>query len=312
MKDYMVRATAADGTIRAFAASTREMVEYARIVHRTTPVVTAALGRLLTAGAMMGTMMKGEKDLITLRIQGDGPVKSLLVTAESDGFVRGYAGNPEVDIPLKRRGKLDVGGAVGAGTLSVIRDVGLKDPYVGQVDLVSGEIAEDLTYYFAVSEQVPSSVALGVLVDTDCSVKQAGGFILQLMPDVSEETVSRLEKKLAEIPSITEMMEAGKSPETILQEVLEGFQPEILETVPVGYRCNCTRERVERALISIAPKDLKEIMKEGKDIEVGCQFCDKKYTFTPEDLKRMYVQKSVSRLQEMNMDSLRKAAEEKK
>lgn len=301
-RDYMVRATAENGTIRAFAAATRDLVEYSRQVHGTTPVVTAALGRLLTAGAMMGTMMKGEKDLITLRIQGDGPVKSLLVTAESDGFVRGYAGNPAVDIPCKWKGKLDVGGAVGKGTLSVIRDVGLKDPYVGQVDLVSGEIAEDLTYYFAVSEQVPSSVALGVLVDTDCTVRQAGGFILQLMPDASEETISRLEQKLAGIPSITEMMERGMKPEDIIMDVLDGFSPEILERVPVGYRCNCTRDRVERALISIAAKDLKEMMKEGKDIEVGCQFCDRKYTFTPEDLRRMYVEKNVSRLKEIGIE----------
>jgi molecular chaperone Hsp33 len=300
-KDYMVRATAGGGAIRAFAATTRHLAEYARSVHGTSPVVTAALGRLLTAGAMMGTMMKGEKDLLTLRIQGDGPVKSLLVTAESDGYVRGYAANPHVDIPCKWKGKLDVGGAVGKGILSVIRDVGLKDPYVGQVDLVSGEIAEDLTYYFAVSEQVPSSVALGVLVDTDCTVKQAGGFILQLMPDAPEDVIGRLEQKLAEIPSVTEMLEAGKTPEDILTEVLDGLSPEILEKVPVGYRCTCTRDRVERALISISSKDLKEMMKEGKDIEVGCQFCDKKYTFTAEDLKRMYVQKSVAKLKDWNV-----------
>lgn len=213
MTDYIIRATAAEGQIRAFAATTRDLVEYARSAHNTSPVATAALGRLLTAGAMMGIMMKGEKDLLTLKIEGDGPIGGLTVTADSRGNVKGYAFHPEVMLPPNAKGKLDVGGALGIGVLSVIKDIGLKDPYVGQTILVTSEIAEDLTYYFATSEQTPSSVALGVLMERDNTVKQAGGFILQMMPGASEEVISALEKRLGEITSITALLDAGNTPE---------------------------------------------------------------------------------------------------
>ena len=212
MTDYIIRATAAEGQIRAFAATTRDLVEYARSAHNTSPVATAALGRLLTAGAMMGIMMKGEKDLLTLKIEGDGPIGGLTVTADSRGNVKGYAFHPEVMLPPNAKGKLDVGGALGIGVLSVIKDIGLKDPYVGQTILVTSEIAEDLTYYFATSEQTPSSVALGVLMERDNTVKQAGGFILQMMPGASEEVISALEKRLGEITSITALLDAGNTP----------------------------------------------------------------------------------------------------
>jgi molecular chaperone Hsp33 len=294
--DYMVRGTAGNGQVRAFVATTRDMAEYARKVHGTTPVATAALGRLLTAGVMMGTMMKGDQDEITVRIDGDGPIRMVLVTADSHGTARGCVGNPDVLLPFKENGHLDVGGAVGKGSLKVIRDTGLKEPYVGEVNLVSGEIAEDLTYYFAASEQVPSAVSLGVLVDTDTTVRRAGGMILQMMPDASDEIIDDLENTLKKLPSMTELLEAGKTPEDIFREVLGRWQPEILETVPLSYRCSCSRERVERALISISAKDLRELIEENKTIEVACQFCDKKYSFTVDDLKELGRRKLTGRV----------------
>lgn len=235
MTDYIIRATAAEGQIRAFAATTRDLVEYARSAHNTSPVATAALGRLLTAGAMMGIMMKGEKDLLTLKIEGDGPIGGLTVTADSRGNVKGYAFHPEVMLPPNAKGKLDVGGALGIGVLSVIKDIGLKDPYVGQTILVTSEIAEDLTYYFATSEQTPSSVALGVLMERDNTVKQAGGFILQMMPGASEEVISALEKRLGEITSITALLDAGNTPEMILEHILGDFGLEILDKLPTAF-----------------------------------------------------------------------------
>ena len=231
MSDYMIRATAANGQIRAFAATTRDLTEYARNAHNTSPVVTAALGRTMTAAVMMGSMLKGDKELLTVKIQGDGPIGSLTVTADSHGHVKGYAQNPVVLIQANSIGKLDVAGAIGKGVLSVIKDIGLKDPYVGQTDLVSGEIAEDLTYYFAVSEQTPSSVGLGVLMNKDNTVRQAGGFIIQLMPDASEETISALEKRLAKVSSVTAMLDSGKTPEDILQELLGDMELAVLDTV---------------------------------------------------------------------------------
>lgn len=291
MKDYMVRGTAAGDMIRAFSATTREMTEYCRKVHNTAPVVSAALGRLLTAGVMMGTMMKGDRDEITLKIDGDGPVQHLIVTADSHGTARGYVTNPNVELPLKGPAKLDVGTAVGNGTLSVIRDIGLGDPYVGQVTLVSGEIAEDITKYFAVSEQVPSSVALGVLVDTDLTIRQAGGFIIQLMPDCPDDVIDRLEQNLTGLPSMTQMLEDGMTPEQVLERVLEGLDLRILEKIPLEYRCTCSHDKVSRALQSISAHDLKEMVDDGKDVEVGCQFCDKKYVFRPEEIREMYVRK---------------------
>lgn len=285
--DYIVRATAADQQIRVFAATTREMVETARRYHNTSPVATAALGRLLTAGAMMGTMMKGEDDILTLQIRGNGPLGGITVTADSKGNAKGYVQNPEVMIHANEKGKLDVGGAIGIGILNVIRDLGMKEPYVGQCELKTGEIGDDLTYYFAVSEQVPSSVGLGVLMEKNNTVKQAGGFIIQLMPFTSEDVIDRLEKKLAEVNSVTAMLDAGMTPEQIVEELLGEFGVEILDTVPVQYHCDCSRERIERALISIGRKDLQEMIDAGETIEVDCHFCDKKYQVTVDELKNL-------------------------
>lgn len=285
MSDYIIRATAAEGQIRAFAATTRELVEYARSAHNTSPVATAALGRLLTAGGMMGIMMKGEDDLLTLKIEGDGPIGGLTVTADSKGNVKGYAYHPEVMLPPNEKGKLDVGGALGIGVLSVIRDIGLKDPYVGQTILVTSEIAEDLTYYFATSEQTPSSVALGVLMNKNNTVRQAGGFILQLLPGASEAVISGLEQKLAKITSITSMLDAGMTPELILEDVLGEFGLEILDRIPARFTCNCSRERIEKALISVGRQELQSMIDDGKTIEVNCHFCNHSYSVTIEELK---------------------------
>ena len=287
MTDYIVRATAADAQIRAFCATTRETVEAARTAHNSSPVVTAALGRLLTAGAMMGMGLKGESDLLTLRIQGDGPVRGLTVTADSKGHVKGYAVEPCVILPANDRGKLDVGGAVGHGTLSVIRDMGLKDPYVGQTDLQTGEIGDDLTWYFANSEQVPSSVGLGVLMEKNNTVRCAGGFLIQLMPFAQEETVARLEHNLSNITSVTALLDMGLSPEQMLGRILEGFEVEITDRSDCSFVCNCSRQRVEKALISIGRAELDDMIKDNKPIEVKCDFCGKKYTFATEELKQL-------------------------
>lgn len=287
MADYVIRATAADGQIRAFAATTRDLVEEARKAHNTSPVATAALGRLMTAGVMMGVDMKGEDDVLTLKIQGDGPIEGLLVTADSHGNVKGYAYNPQVMLPPNSKGKLDVGGALGVGVLSVIKDIGLKEPYVGQTILVTGEIAEDLTYYFATSEQVPSSVALGVLMNRDNTVSQAGGFIIQLMPGAPEDMIDRLEVRLGGITSITTLLDEGNTPEMVLEHVLGEFGLELNDRVPVRFNCNCTKERVEKALISVGRKDIQEMIDDGKTIEVNCHFCNKNYEFTVDELKGM-------------------------
>lgn len=287
MTDYIVRATAADSQIRAFAATTRELVEYARNAHSTSPVVTAALGRLLTAGSMMGVMMKGEKDLLTLQVRGDGSLGGITVTADSQGRVKGYVNNPNVVIHANAKGKLDVAGAVGRGMLNVIKDMGLKEPYVGQVNLVSGEIAEDLTYYFASSEQVPSSVGLGVLMEKDNTVRQAGGFIIQLMPFTEEKIIETLEEKLNKVDSVTSMLDQGMKPEDILKELLGEFGLEITDKIPTKFFCNCDKERIEKALISIGAKDLTEMIRDGKPIEVNCHFCNTNYTFTVEELREL-------------------------
>ena len=289
MQDYMIRATAADDSIRAFAAATRQMVEDARMAHDTTPVCTAALGRLLTGGVMFGSMLKEDRALVTLQIRSDGPAGGITVTADSHFHAKGYVNNPHVRIPLKPNGKLDVSGALGKGTLTVIRDIGLKDPYIGTVRMPSGEIAEDLTYYFAESEQIPSSVGLGVLVDRDWSVKQAGGFILQLMPGASDDVIDELERRLQKVDSVTAMLEDGMLPEDILVELVGSFGLQISEKHEVSFACNCSKERIERALISIGPKDVREMIDEGRPVEVGCQFCGKKYRFDVEDLKRILV-----------------------
>ena len=288
MSDYLVRAMAGNAQIRAFAVKTKDVVETARAAHNTSPVVTAALGRLLTAGAMMGPMLKGEKDVLTLQVNGSGPMQGMTVTADSRGRVKGCVKVPDVRIPANSKGKLDVAGAVGIGILSVIKDMGLKDPYVGQVALQTSEIAEDLTYYFATSEQVPSSVGLGVLMDKETNtVKQAGGFIIQLMPFADDSVINKLEENLKNIDSVTKMFENGNSPEQILEIVLQGFDLEITDKMPVEFYCNCTKERVEKALISIGEKELKELISEGKDIEMNCHFCNENYKFTVDELKEI-------------------------
>lgn len=287
MTDYIVRATAADAQIRAFACTTRNIVETARQAHDTSPVVTAALGRLLTAGAMMGSMMKGEDDVLTLQIKGDGPVNGLTVTADSAANVKGYANVPDVILPANAIGKLDVSGAIGNGVLSVIKDLGLKEPYVGQTALQTGEIAEDLTYYFATSEQVPSCVGLGVLMEKDNTVKQAGGFIVQLMPFAEDDVIDRLESNLAKIDSVTGILDAGNTPEQMLDMLLEGMNPEIVDTLPTRFHCNCDKARVEKALISIGKTELKEMINDGREIEVNCHFCNKNYAFSVEELKAL-------------------------
>lgn len=287
MADYIVRATAANAQIRAFAANTKEMVEEARRIHNTSPVVTAALGRLLTGGAMMGAMQKGEEDLLTLQVSSDGPLKGMTVTADARGNVKGYAIEPQVMLPPSKAGKLDVGGAVGKGSLRVIKDMGLKEPYVGQTVLQTGEIAEDLTYYFSTSEQVPSSVGLGVLMEKDNTVKQAGGFILQLMPFAEEEVIARLEQNLSDFTSVTRVLDEGKTPEEMLGLLLSGLDLEITDTRPAAFCCNCSRERVERAIISIGRKEIREMIEEQKPISVNCHFCNREYSFSPAQLKEL-------------------------
>lgn len=292
MKDYLIRATAANGQVRAFGVTSRELTETAKNAHDTSPVATAALGRLMSAAVMMGADLKGENDLLTLRMEGDGPMGGLLATADSHGNVKGYAFHPEVLLPPNARGKLDVGGALGAGMLSVVKDIGLKEPYVGQTNLVSGEIAEDLTYYYAASEQIPCSIALGVLMNKDNTVRQAGGFMIQLLPGASDELIDRLEERLGELPSITALLDARKTPEEILSGLLGDFDLEILEKKPVQFHCDCSRERVERAIVSIGKKEIREMIEEGKPIEAGCQFCNKKYSFSVEELEEL-LQKAV-------------------
>lgn len=321
MNDYMVRGTAANAQLRIFAATTRQTVEAARAAHNTSPVMTAALGRLLTAGAMMGSMMKGEKDILTLQIRGEGPGRGLTVTADSGGNVKGYALVPQVILPASEKGKLDVGGALmgrehfrisggesvsGAeagtaekgtdtaqqaapvgGVFSVIKDLGMKEPYCGQTALQTGEIAEDLTYYFAVSEQTPSSVGLGVLMEKNNTVKQAGGFIIQLMPFAEDAVIEKLEQHLQRIKPVTTMLEDGMTPEGILETVLAGMDIEWTDRLPVQFFCNCDKDRVEKALVSIGEKELKDMIAEGKPIEVKCHFCGSSYEFTVEDMERL-------------------------
>ena len=287
MSDYIVRATAANGQIRAFAITSRELTETARIRHNTSPVMTAALGRLLSGAVMMGAMMKGEKDLLTIQIQGSGPAKALTVTADSAGHVKGYPEVADVILPPNAQGKLDVGGAIGIGVMSVIKDLGMKEPYVGQIALQTGEIADDLTYYFVTSEQIPSSVGLGVLMNKNNTVKQAGGFILQLMPFTDEETIAKLEKQIADLKSITALLEKGDTPEQLLKEVLGDIPFEVTDTLPASFHCNCSKERISKSLATIGRKDLDEMIADGNGIEVKCHFCNTSYQFDTEELREI-------------------------
>lgn len=286
-KDYIVRASIANDSVRAFAISSTHLVAEARERHKTLPVVTAALGRLLSAGAIMGSMMKGEKDIVTITLKGDGPAGYITVTADSHGHIKGFLGNPNVDIPRKYAGKLDVGTAVGRGFLTVSYDLGLKEPYSGQVEIQTGEVAEDLAYYFTVSEQLPSAVGLGVMVDTDSSVKHAGGFIVQLLPDAPEEVIELLEKKLANIEPVTSMMEKGMTPEDMLSYIFEGTDIEFTEKRDVEFYCDCSKDKVSRALAAMGDGELQGIIDDDEEIEVKCFFCNTAYKFSVEDIKNI-------------------------
>ncbi|MGO0884509.1 Hsp33 family molecular chaperone HslO [Clostridioides difficile] len=284
MRDYVLRATSGNGQVRAFVATTKNTVEEARRLHETTKVATAALGRTLTATSIMGLMMKNDSDKLTVIIKGGGPIGTIIATANSKGIVKGYVGNPHVEVEDYPNGKLNVAAAVGTeGVVKVIKDLGLREPYNGTYPLVSGEIAEDFTYYFAVSEQTPSVVALGVLTKED-EVEFAGGFIVQLMPDAEEETIAKLEENVAKLPSITNMLKEGNLPEDILNKVLDGLEPKVLDTCEVGFECECSKERVKTALVAIGKKSLAQIIEEDKQAEVGCQFCNEKYMYNEEEL----------------------------
>ncbi len=288
MDDYIVRAVTSDGYVRAFAAYSKSTVEEARKRHALSPVACATLGRTLTGTALMGTMLKSDDDLITVQITGDGPIGTVMATADHTGRVKGFVGNPSVMLPPSKAGKLDVGGAVGSGVLTVIKDMGLKEPYAGQVALQTGEIAEDLTYYFASSEQVPSCVGLGVLMNRDdATVKEAGGFIVQLMPFAPEEVLNMLEENIKNVKSVTEMLSDGLTPEDILGLILKGMDVEITDRQPLEFYCNCDRKRIEKALISIGREELNKMIEDGEPITMNCHFCNTDYTFDTEELKAL-------------------------
>ena len=286
MTDYIVRATAADGQIRAFAAYTKDVVEEARRRHNTSPTATAALGQLLTAGTMMGAMMKNDTDILTLQIRCDGPLGGLTVTADNQGNVKGYAVHPNVDVPVKN-GQINVADALDLGVLNVIKDMGLKEPYVGQTILETSEIAKDLTYYYMNSEQVPSSVGLGVLMNKDNTVKCAGGFIIQLMPFAEDATIDKLEENLKNVTSVTELLDHGCTPEGLLDALLGNLGIEVLDTLPTQFHCNCSKERVEKAVASVGREDLQAMIDDGEDIEVKCDFCNSTYKYTVDELKEI-------------------------
>ncbi len=289
MSDHILRATAGEGAVRLFIADTRETVEQAYEYHKTSPVMSAALGRSLTIAAIMGSMLKSDKDVVTIQIKGDGPGGGLTVTSNSHSEVKGYVNNPDADVPLKPNGKLDVQAALGYGTLTVIKDLGMKEPYVGRIPLVSGEIAEDMTYYFAKSEQTPSAVALGVLVDRDYSIKQAGGFVIQMMPEAEEDIIAELEDKLKSIAPVTSMLEKGMTTEDILNELVGDLKPKILDEVPVRYVCSCSKERVEKALMAVGKKEIAKIIEEDGKATLHCHFCNKDYDFSREELEKLLV-----------------------
>ena len=288
MQDHIVRAMTADGYIKATAIRSTDLVERARNIHKTTPTATAALGRVLTAASMMGNTQKVENGALTLQIKGGGPLGTILATSDAVGNVRGYVNNPSITLLEKYAGKLDVGAAVGTdGMLTVIRDLQMKEPYIGSVALVSGEIGDDVTAYFAQSEQTPTACALGVLVDTDQSVRAAGGYLIQLLPGAPIDVIDKLEAGIQKAGAVTPMLESGMSPEDILRHVMCDFELEFLETTPVAYKCYCSRERVTSTLIAIGKKDLQEIADEGEPITIECQFCDTKYRFTPDEIRAL-------------------------
>ena len=288
MQDHIVRAMTKDGWVKAVAVSSREIVERARQIHKTLPTATAALGRLLSAASMMGNMQKVDDGSLTLQIKGGGPLGMLLAVSDAEGNVRGYVENPQISLLEKCRGKLDVGTAVGTdGMLTVVRDLRMKEPYVGSVELVSGEIAEDITQYFVQSEQIPTACALGVLVDVDQSVRASGGYLLQLLPGAPDETIDRLEAGIRDAGNVTAMLDAGLTPEEILKKVMASFELEILETTPVVYRCTCSRERVAKTLLTLGVEELEEIIRTKETLHIDCQFCDKIYDFTPENVREI-------------------------
>ena len=290
MSDYIIRGMAADKQVRFFAANTKDLVEKARRIHNTSPIATAALGRLMTGTAMMGSMCKNDSDIVTVQIKGDGPMGGLVVTSDAKARVKGYVYNKDVMLPPNAQGKLDVGGALGQGVMTIIKDMGLKEPYSGQTILQTGEIAEDLTYYFATSEQVPSSVGLGVLMNKDNTVKCAGGFIVQVMPFIEDEVLNKLEANIQKIQSVTSMLDNGHTPEQMLEQVLEGLDLEITDTMPAQFYCNCSKKRIEKAIISIGKKEIQEMIDEGKEIEVKCHFCNTAYKYTVDELKELLKQ----------------------
>lgn len=288
MKDQLVRGQSVDGAIRVFAAVTTELSERARQIHQSMPVAAAALGRTLTVAAMMGAQLKNETDTVTIQFAGDGPLGKIVAVTDSSSKVRGYVENPFADLPLNRKGKIDVGGGVGRGRLSIVRDLGMKEPYVGQVPIVTGEIAEDITYYYAKSEQIPTAVGLGVLVDTDYSIKASGGFMIQLMPFATDDTAKKLEEQVRNLPSVSEMITSGMTAEDILFKVCDGFSM-LMDNNIVNplYECKCSKERMERALVSVGKTELEKIIAENGEAELTCQFCDAKYKFDKAQLEEI-------------------------
>lgn len=287
MSDKLTKAITKDGFLRIYAVDATETVNKARDYHQLAPVCSAALGRLLSAGLMMGAMLKGDDPTLTLQIKGDGPIGMIVAVSDSKGNVKGYCSNPIVDIPLKKNGKLDVGTAVGNGMLGVIKDLKMREPYIGQVPLQTGEIGDDIAYYYMQSEQTPSVVALGVLVDRDYSVKCAGGYIIQVMPECDERTLSRLENSIDGLMPVTEMLSRGMSAKDIIDYVMLGFETEVLETSDVRYNCDCSYSRMERAMISLGKQQLSEIIEDTGEAEICCHFCDRKYTFDTDKLREL-------------------------
>ncbi len=282
----LIRAISSDGGVMMCAVDSTDIVGKMEQIHRTSAVTSAALGRLLSAASMMGSLLKGEDNSVTLRLAGNGPAGSVIAVSDSWGNVRGYVANPVVELPLNQYGKLDVGEAVGReGTLYVIKDLGLKEPYIGQIPIVSGEVAEDITSYYATSEQIPTVCGLGVLVNPDLTIRSAGGYLIQLLPGVDDASIDRLEANVNALDPVSKMLDDGLTPEEICKKALEGFEPEILDTLSVGYRCNCTRERVEKMLLSLGEKELADMAQSGETTEICCHFCDKKYHFTPQEIE---------------------------